>query len=63
MRTLLFVMGLYAVHRVMLSVLPAYAERMRRLDRQLTWMSLILVVYLLANVLLQLLYYTRQPKE
>ena len=59
MRTLLFVMGLYVVHRILLSVLPAYAERMRRLDRQLTWMSLILVVYFLANVLLQLLYYTR----
>jgi hypothetical protein len=59
MRTLLFVMGLYVVHRVLLTVLPAYAERMRRLDRQLTWMSLILVVYLLANVLLQLLYYKR----
>ena len=59
MRTLLFVMGLYVVHRVLLSVFPAYAKRMRRLDRQLTWMSLILVVYLLANVLLQLLYSTR----
>ena len=59
MRTLLFVMGLYVVHRVLLSVLPAYAERMRRLDRQLTWMSLILVVYLLATVLRQLLYSTR----
>jgi hypothetical protein len=59
MRTLLFVMGLYLVHRVLLSVLPAYAQHMRRLDRQLTWMSLILVVYLLANVLLRLLYYTR----
>ena len=59
MRILLFVMGLYVVHRVLLSVSPAYAQRMRRLDRQLTWMSLILVVYLLANMLLQLLYYTR----
>jgi hypothetical protein len=59
MRTLLFVMGLYVVHRVLLSVSPAYAQRMRRLDRQLTWLSLILVVYLLANMLLQLLYYTR----
>jgi hypothetical protein len=58
-RTLLFVIGLYLVHRVLLSVSPAYAERMRRLDRQLTWMSLILVVYLLANVLLRLLYSTR----
>ena len=35
MRTLLFVMGLYVVHRVLLSVSSAYAERMRRLDRQL----------------------------
>ena len=58
-RTLLFVIGLYLVHRVLLSVSPAYAQRMRRLDRQLTWMSLILMVYLLANMLLQLLYYTR----
>jgi hypothetical protein len=47
------------VHRVLLSVFPAYAERMRRLDRQLTWLSLILVIYLLANVLLRLLYSTR----
>jgi len=59
MRTLLFVMGLYVVHRVLLSVSPAYAQRMRRLDRQLTWLSLILVVYLLVNMLLQLLYYIR----
>ena len=59
MRTLLFVLGLYVAHRVLLPLFPTYAERMRRLDRQLTWMSLILVVYLLANVLLRLLYYTR----
>jgi len=52
-------MGVYLVHRVLLSISAAYAERMRRLDGQLTWMSLILVVCLLANVLLQLLYYTR----
>jgi hypothetical protein len=59
MRTLLFFLGIYLVHRVLLAVLPAYAERMRRLDRQLAWMSLILVVYLLANVVLHVLYYTR----
>jgi hypothetical protein len=59
MRTLLFIAGLYVVHRVLLFISPAYAERMRRLDRQFTWMSLILVVYLLANVLLRLLYSTR----
>jgi hypothetical protein len=59
MRTLLFLLGFYLLHRVLLAVLPAYAQRMRRLDCQLAWMSLILVVYLLANMLLRLLYYTR----
>jgi hypothetical protein len=59
MRTLLFLLGFYLVHRVLLAVLPAYAERMRRLDRQLAWMSLILVVYLLANVVLHVWYYAR----
>jgi len=57
MRTLLFVLGLYVAHRVLLLLSPAYAERMRRLDRQLTWVSVILVVYLLANVLIRLLAY------
>ena len=32
---------------------------MRRLDRQLTWVSIILVVYLLANVFIGLLAYGR----
>ena len=59
MRTLLFVLGLYMAHRVLLSFSPAYAERMRRLDRQLTWVSVILVVYLLANVLMRFLAYGR----
>ena len=59
MRMLLFVTGLYLVHRVLLYLSPAYAEHMRRLDRQITWVSIILVVYLLANVLFRLLYYTR----
>ena len=59
MRTLLFVTGLYLAHRVLLYFSPAYAEHMRRLDRQLTWVSLILVVYLLANALLGFFYYGR----
>ena len=59
MRTLLFVTGLYLAHRVLLYLSPAYAEHMRRLDRQLTWVSIILVVYLLANVLLGFLSYIR----
>jgi hypothetical protein len=59
MRTLLFVTGLYLVHRVLLFLSPAYAEHMRRLDRQLTWVSIILVVYLLVNALVRLFYYGR----
>jgi len=59
MRMLLFVTGLYLAHRVLLYLSPAYAEHMLRLDRQITWVSIILVVYLVANVLFRLLYYTR----
>ena len=59
MRTLLFVLGLYVAHRVLLALSAAYAERMRHLDRQLAWMSVILVVYLLANVLIRFLAYGR----
>jgi len=59
MRTLLFVTGLYLVHRVLLYLSPVYAEHMRHLDRRLTWVSIILVVYLLVNALLGLFYYGR----
>ena len=59
MRTLLFVLGLYVAHRVLLSLSAAYAERMRHLDRQLTWVSVILVVYLLANAFIRFLAYGR----
>jgi len=59
MRTLLFVTGLYLVHRVLLYLSPSYAEHMRRLDHQLTWVSIILVVYLLVNALLGFFYYVR----
>lgn len=59
MRTLLFVLGLYMAHRVLLLLSPAYAEHMRHLDRQLTWVSIILVVYLLANVVIRFLAYGR----
>lgn len=54
MRTLLFCLGLYAAHRLALPLFPAYATYMRRLDRRLTWVSLILVLYLITNVILKL---------
>lgn len=59
MRTLLLVLGLYLAHRVLLALVLAYAEHMQRLDRQLTWVSIILVVYMVVNVLLQWLHYIR----
>lgn len=59
MRTLLTVAGLYVVHRVLLYCFPAYREYMRRLDHQLTWVSALLVIYLLLNALYRLLYYVR----
>ena len=59
MRTLLCVTGLYLGHRVLRSLSPAYAAHMRHLDRRLTWVSIILVVYLLVNALLGLFYYGR----
>ena len=46
-------------HRVLLYLSVAYAEHMQRLDRQLTWVSIILVVYLVANVLHAFFYYVR----
>ena len=44
-------------HRGLLLISPTYAVRMRHLDRQLTWVSIILVVYLLANVVIRFLAY------
>jgi hypothetical protein len=61
MRTILLLIGLYLVHRVLLYASQAYATHMRRMDRQLTWVSLILVVYLLISASVRLLSYIRQP--
>ncbi|MDZ7378218.1 MAG: hypothetical protein ONB06_02615 [candidate division KSB1 bacterium] len=57
MRPLLFLLGLYAAHRALLLLSPAYAARMRRLDRRLTWVSIILVLYLLITVVVRLWFY------
>ena len=59
MRTLLGLVGLYIVHRVLLHLFPAYREHMRRMDRKLTWVSAILVLYLLVNALFRLFFSSR----
>ncbi len=55
MRMLIFFAGLYAGHRLAMPLFPAYAAYMRRVDRRLTWVSIILVLYLVTNVILRLL--------
>lgn len=54
MRTLLFFAALYMAHRVALPLFPTYATYMQHLDRRVTWVSLILVLYLVTNVILKL---------
>jgi hypothetical protein len=49
MRALLFLFGLFIVHRLLIQVYPPYRERMRDFDRKVTWITIILVVYLVVN--------------
>jgi hypothetical protein len=48
-RALLFLFGLFVVHRLLIQVYPPYRERMRDLDRKMTWITIILVIYLVVN--------------
>lgn len=59
MRTLLFLVGLYVVHRIVLQISPAYRARMQSLDRQLSWVSLVLVGYLVLTLIIRLMQYMR----
>ncbi|GIX45880.1 MAG: hypothetical protein KatS3mg131_0091 [Candidatus Tectimicrobiota bacterium] len=57
MRTLFFLFVLYLIHRLLLLASPAYRERMRRFDRKMAWINLLLVIYLVVNFTLYLLRY------
>lgn len=37
------------VHRLLVQIYPPYRERMRAFDRKMTWITIILVVYLVVN--------------
>lgn len=39
----------YVVHRLLVQVYPPYRERMQELDRKMTWITIILVTYLVVN--------------
>ena len=49
MRALLFLFGVFVVHRLLIQVYPPYRERMRSFDQKMSWITLILVVYLVVN--------------
>ena len=49
MRALLFLFGVFIVHRLLIQVYPPYRERMQSFDQKMSWITLILVVYLVAN--------------
>jgi hypothetical protein len=49
MRVFFLLLGLYVVHRLCVQVYPPYRERVRELDRKVTWITVILVLYLVGN--------------
>lgn len=49
MRTLLLLIGLIVVHQLLVQVYPPYRERVRSIDRKVTLITIILVVYLVGN--------------
>jgi uncharacterized membrane protein len=49
MRTLLLLIGLIVVHQFLVQVYPSYRQRVRGLDRKITVITIILVVYLVGN--------------
>jgi hypothetical protein len=49
MRVFLFLLGLFVVHRLLIQAYPPYRERMRSFDQRMTWVTYILVAYLLIN--------------
>ena len=49
MRIFMVLLGLFVVHRLLIQVYPPYRERMRSFDQKMTWITIILVVYLVGN--------------
>jgi predicted membrane channel-forming protein YqfA (hemolysin III family) len=49
MRVLFLLMGLFVVHRLLVQIYPPYRERFQEFDRKVTWITVILVLYLMGN--------------
>lgn len=55
MRLVFFFIGLFLVHRVLVQVYPPYRVRFQEFDRKVTWITVILVLYLVGNAIYILL--------
>jgi hypothetical protein len=49
MRTFLFLIMLFVVHRLLIQGYPPYRRYMRSVDQQMTWIAYILVAYMVFN--------------
>ena len=49
LRTVILLFGVFVVHRLLIQVYPPYRERMRAFDQKMTWITIILVAYLVFN--------------
>lgn len=49
MRAVFVLFGLFVVHRLLIQVYPPYRDRMRAFDQKMTWITYILVAYLVFN--------------
>ena len=49
LRTMFFLFGAFVVHRLMIQVYPPYRERMRAFDQKVSWVTALLVAYLVLN--------------
>lgn len=62
MRTVVFFLALYLVHRVLLKVWEPYRASMRRFDQRITWINILVVSYLAITFLIRLLQYLNQEE-
>ena len=49
MRTFLFLIVLFVVHRLLIQVYSPYRGYMRSVDQKMTWIAYILVAYMVIN--------------
>ena len=50
MRALFLLLGLFVIHYCLAQLYPPYRARIREFDRKVTWITVILVLYLVGNV-------------